>query len=332
MYKPKKHLIQGYNYVFFDSVKQFDGFVDHEMTKLNAHNDQIWKEVLVRAENRIISGSDWYGTPIPKSISELKNHDTFLAMHLLDKLRPKIQQHLHKFLSQLNVQETLPPELAYNDKSLGIFSFDRAAMGLYHAIPINLNSPVDQINSQLHIALNKSRIQTSVKNVYAYFKEQPTQYPSLTLYLQAGGNQNIKGNDLLYVGLACAELVSYLEARQVPVSINVLIGSSVRNKVNIAIIKVKGFDSPLDLNQLLLLGSDPRYFRFRGFMGIISLSNYFNRNITKGLGIQKGNMAKNLIETLNIDAEVFEQSYSLQAASNEVLHIVNNFNQKINKK
>ena len=87
-------------------------------------------------------------------------------------------------------------------------------------------------------------------------------YPAMQLYIMAGANANVQGDQLLYVGLACAELVEFLELRGISVEVNVMIGTSFSNQVAMACVRVKRFQDKLDKNQLLLISSDPRYFRF----------------------------------------------------------------------
>lgn len=325
MHTATRHHIQNkgnsYHYLLVDSVGSFTAFVDEQMENLNEDNAARWKSVLHRTQQNIAGGSDWYGTPAPSGINELEQHRTFSGMHLLKKLRPKIKNYLHPYLEHLNDHVIPKPKIAYNDRGLGMFSFERAAMGLFRLGSINLKTPLEKTTTQLHIELGKTR--TMTKKVYAFFKDKKTDYPALQLYLMAGANANIKGDEMLYAGLACSELVEFLEARGVAVAVHVLMGTSFEDRVIMGVVCVKRFEDTLDKNQLLLVSCDPRYFRFRGFKSLIALSNYFGYTIPAGLGKITTNMGTDFVKALQKKGFVFEQSYSLEAATKEVTRIIN---------
>ncbi|TGV03662.1 hypothetical protein EM932_06075 [Flavivirga rizhaonensis] len=331
---PKKHnstsLSKGkYNYLLFDSVLAFNKFVDEETLRLSVENKSRWVTVKEGSQHYINSNSDWFGTPTPKSIEALDNHRTFLGMPLLRKIQPKIKDKLTKYLEHLQDAVLPKPKIAYNDRGLGVFSFERASMAMFKNFPINTNTPIDTNVSQMNIELQNHQIQTSVKSVYAYFKDKQMSYPSLQLYIMAGANARIKGDELLYVGLACSELVAFMELRGISVEVNVLLGTSFLNQATMACIRVKRFQDKLDKNQLLLISSDPRYFRYRGFKALIALSNYFGLTIPSGLGRITADMGNGFVATLNPKGFVFEQSYAMDSAVKEVAQIIVNYKKQL---
>ena len=328
MVLPKKHKIKQYNYVHFGSVRAFDEFVDEETLKLTDENRATWSGVNKDTLRKINSGSEWYGNPTPKNLNELNEHEVFLGMHLLKPIQAKIKQHLDKYLNYLDSEIMPKPKVAYNDRGLGMFSFDRAAMSLYKTDKINLSTPINRAISQLNVELGNRKINTAVKNVYAYFEHKNTSYPAITLYVMAGANADRKGDQLLYVGLACAELIDFLEQRGVAVELNVLLGTAHSDQISMGIIKVKRFEDRLDKNQLLLLSSDPRYFRYRGFKALIALTNYFGLTIPSSLGRISEDMGKGFVTAQQEKGFVFEQSYSLESAAKEVTTIIENYKKK----
>lgn len=213
----------------FDSVGSFHAFVDDEMKSLSAHNHEMMKTINKGTQDEIEKGTEWYGTPAPKSIAELDNHISFMEMHLMKEVQPKVKDHLSGYLRFLDNEVMPKPKLSYNDRGLGMFSFDRAAMGLYKNTRISTGTPIDMATTQLNIELGRKHTSTSVKKVFAWFENKQSSYPSLRLYIMAGANANIQGNQLLYVGLACGELIDFLEARGVAVEVNVLLGTSFDN-------------------------------------------------------------------------------------------------------
>jgi hypothetical protein len=331
--RPLKHTVQTtdgkYNYLLFDSVFAFNSFVDDEIKQLSSTNASRWNWVKQSTSDQLNNGTDWYGTPTPKDVEELEAHRTFLGMKLVDKIQPQIKEKLAKYLEYLKDSVLPKPKMAYNDRGLGVFSFERAAMGMYRQFPVNTSTPINTSVSQMNIELGKKQILTSVKSVFAYFQDKKSSYPSLQLYIMAGANAHVKGNDLLYVGLACAELVEFMELRGISVEVNVMLGTSFNNQVAMACIRVKRFQDKLDKNQLLLISSDPRYFRYRGFKGLVALSNYFGLTIPSGLGTISASMGNVFAKAVNQKGFVFEQSYSMDSAVKEVSQIITNYKNRL---
>lgn len=335
MSAPQKHTIQGndgkYNYLLFDSVFAFNEFVDDEVKQLSSANQSRWDWVTQSTSDNIKNGTNWYGTPAPKDVIELETHRTFLGMPLVEKIQPKIKDKLAEYLQYLNDAVMPKPKMAYNDRGLGVFSFERAAMAMFKQFPVNTGTPLDTSVSQMNIELRNKQIQTSVKSVYAYFQDKQQSYPSLQLYLMAGANAQVKGNDLLYVGLACAELVEFMELRGVSVEMNVMLGTSFNNQVTMGCVRVKRFQDKLDKNQLLLMSSDPRYFRYRGFKSLVAMSNYFGLIIPSGLGTISASMGNAFAKAVNEKGFAFEQSYSMESAVKEVSQIITNYKNRLDE-
>lgn len=336
MHNPKQHTIHTkngiYHYINFDSSTAMDEFILHQQNILSASNQNRLQYLNTRTKERIVAQSNWFGTPVPSSIIQLQNHKKFLGMHLVDTIRPKIEKALESYLKLLQFTPLPKPKMAYNDRSLGVFSFDRAAMGLYKTYPINLSSAIDSAISQLHIASGLKSPRTAVKKVYAYFENVPMDKPLMELYILAGAPAKIKGDNILYVGIACSILVEYLQERGVAVKVNILYGSEDRKRVYFADMILKKADQPLDLNQLLLLSSDPRYFRFKGFEKLISIYDYFKATIPEHFGIMSQHMATDFVAQYNPKAIVFEQSFSVEDAVKQVYKIIKHHNQIVKNK
>ncbi len=326
---PPKHIVESegirYNYVLFDNATDFNVWTDSENLLLSEKNRTIWESTLQETKWMLRAGDNWFGTPVPASVDELEDHTVFKRMELLQELQPRIRQHLNRYLEHIQAEVLPKPQVAYNDRGLGMFSFERAAMGLFRHSQLQLDTPIEKTATQLNIELGRFDVSTRVKKVFAYFQHKEVSRPSIRLYLLAGGNAGVEGNALFYIGLACAELVEFMEQRGIPVEVNVLLGSSVRKRVVMAVTRVKRFQDKLDKNQLLLLSSDPRYFRFRGFKALISLYNYFEYTTPRGLGTMTESMGDRFVAALGKDGFVFEQSYSLEAAALEVKRIIETY-------
>src|SRR5690349_15900445 len=83
-----------YNYMLFDSVHDFHAFTNRESKFLSFENASVWKEVQASTRERILYGSDWYGTPPVQGIWQLEEHYSFLGMDLVKVIAPRVKEHL----------------------------------------------------------------------------------------------------------------------------------------------------------------------------------------------------------------------------------------------
>ncbi|WP_281989744.1 hypothetical protein [Aquimarina aggregata] len=328
---------EGYviSYSVFDSVLSFHAFVDGQIPKLNQHNSKAFKGINDWVSWHIRANSKMYGFPIPSNVEELNNHKMFRGMDLLKKIQPKIKSKLHSFLNMGSSKTIRKPKLRFNDKGIGVFSFDMASIGLFHRIPRlgSEESPLEQTIGKLKIALQVDDIGSSAKKVFAHFEQKKGTYPALEVYVTAGGNAKIEGDALMYVGIACSELVDYMEARGIPVAINVVIATSFDTQIIAGIIRLKHFEDRLDKNQLLLLTSDPRYYRYRGFKALVSLGDYFGIDLPVGLGTYFEGMDQHIVDTITGGQGIsFGQSYSIEDAVKEIISIIASYNANLKDK
>jgi hypothetical protein len=328
---------EGYTirYSLFDSVTSFHAFVDDQIPKLNQHNSKVFKGINDWVSWHIRANSKMYGFPIPNDVEELNNHKTFRGMDLLKKIQPKIQSKLDAFLNMGDSKTIAKPKLRFNDKGVGVFSFDMASIGLFHRIPIvgSKESPLEQTIGKLKIALQIGNVGSSAKKVFAHFEQKKGVYTALEVYVTAGGNAKIEGDALMYVGIACSELVDYMEARGIPVAINVVIATSFNTQIIAGIIRLKHFEDRLDKNQLLLLTSDPRYYRYRGFKALVSLGDYYGIDLPVGLGAYFEGMDQHIVDTITGSQGVsFGQSYSIEDAVKEIMRIIASYKANLKQK
>jgi len=329
---PIHHLVSNegapFRYMSFEGLGHFHSFVDKQAKNLAPNNAEVWMEVVHYSIREMENGTGWFGGPAPNSIEELEKYDCFHDVNLLEKVRPQVKKYLDRYMG-LAGNEALPrPKASYNDRGLGMFSFDRAAMGLYQNYDIVMAPPIDKTATQLNLALGCPRYSTSVKKSYAYFEHRPASHPCLRLFLLAGANANIKGESLLYTGLACAELVEFLELRGVAVEVNFLLGTFLDEKALMAVVRLKRFEDRARKNQLLLPTS-PRYFRYRGFKALIAMADKMKWTMPSSLGSLKDGMGKGFVQKYCPQGVVFEQSYSLEQAKEEVKQVIENVQKQI---
>ncbi|WP_299212582.1 hypothetical protein [uncultured Dokdonia sp.] len=316
-----------FQYIQFPSPGAYHDFVQKRCGELFMGNAKTLERIVKNATHRIATSSDWYGTPKPTTIEDLEDHRYFGKMELLEVLAPKIQKELHRYTDLVEDDLLKRPILSANSKGLGVFSFDRAMMGLYKIPLAKGASALEKYVHGLKIELGKDKA-TTVKKTHLYFENRSASKPTLTLSLLAGANANIKGDALYYVGIALALLTEYLESCHIAVAIDVLLGTSFGVHTIVSAIRVKPFEAPLDVNQLLVLGSDPRYFRFNGFKGLIALADYCGLNIPDGLGKIDDTITTGYIEYVP-NTLLFNQSYSIDRAVKEVSRILLEYTKKV---
>ncbi len=334
MSRPKKHRITfgddySGNYVEFASVGAFHDFVSAQESQLHSGNADVLSQQKWQANRRIEQGSLWYGTPIPTSSSDLEMHGQFLAIEKVAILKDKIRKKLASYMKLLQPQVITKPTLKPNDRGLGVFSFERAAMGLYRIQPTATHPPLEGLLTQLRIATDTGNKATSIRSTFLHFEDQTKNAPSLELYVLAGGNAHLKGDQLVWIGLASAVLTEFMQERNIAMQIHVVLGTYFENSFYGASIRIKSFTEVLDINQLLLLSSDPRYFRYRGFQALITLCDYFKVHIPQTLGANKEGIGKEFIAAINPKAILFENSYSLDSAVKEVTTIIINYSKLV---
>lgn len=309
----------------FTSPGDYHDFVKNQCKDLSKINQRRLDMVVSNAKQRIATSSNWYGNPPPSSLRDLEEHRYFGKMELLEIIAPKIQKELNRYTELVEDDVLKRPTLSANSKGLGIFSFDRAMMGLYKIPLARGASELEKYIHGLRIELRKDKA-TTVKNTHLYFDNKSTSRPTLTLTLLAGANANTDGDALYYVGIAVALLTEYMESCHIGVAIDVLLGTSFDEHILVSAIRVKSFENSLDINQLLVLASDPRYFRFQGFKGLIALSDYCGINIPKGLGKIDARLTKAYIRHTS-NTLLFNQSYSVDRAVKEVSRILQEYTQ-----
>lgn len=339
MYSPQTYRLEGeqdpFLYLKFNSVDQLDQWVNEKVPQFSTHHLGLLKKLNDETEHDIHRQSSWFGDPSPQTLEELENHDQFLGMDLIPEVRKSVRPYLSKYLSIWNLEPVKRHKWTYNDKGVGVFDFSKAATGLYEAIPLNTDTPMDKVISQMSIALDRKEITTQTRKVFRAKTATPQNRPAIRIYLQAGGDSMINGNDMMYVGIGCSELVTFLEAQKIAVEVNVMIGTYYEHQHLSLITKVKSFNEPLKLNQLLLLSSDPRYFRYKGFKALIALCDHLDIDINNGLGQAYPETASLFARHAHGDSQTkaygFGHSYSLDALAREMESIVKDYQQQTTK-
>lgn len=251
---------------------------------------------------------DWYG-PGAKFEDLEAGINQYANPGLLGGLLEKVKSSL----SAETLKSVAAKRMRFNAMGLGMFSFDRAAMGLYRVK--ELFSPahgrrVEELETEERDgrrflladgtpveerwerrADGKPRARTNTKRLFAYFPEEKRLRRVVSIVVDAGGHAQIKAKDFLYSGLSAVVIAQLLEQAGICTTIDVFFGSVVADsatgkskEVCGCLVPVKGVEQALDANLVAMATSDPRFFRYEGFKGILAAYDHFGKRVPEAFG------------------------------------------------
>ena len=240
-----------------------------------------------------LESEDWYrkGT----TAQEIRDGVTvYPFMDLYQKLKNEVNQGIPQDIKN----KIKKKKLLFNDRGLGVFSFDRAAMGLkrvpvFYSKKHNRNVPYNEVQqngnkfiyTKDNSPLKKSeKISSSNKKVFAYFPPKAKNEKVIDIYFSGLANFNITSEEMIYCGISAIILAEMFIKGGYKVRISAIIGSLSNGKITSAIIPVKDFNRPLDINQLLVMASDATFNRTETFLTLIHLYDNFNLECPYSLG------------------------------------------------
>lgn len=248
------------NLLFFDNRRSFEDFLNE--IKIIGHNKSRFDNIDNRAK-MFFNNVERFGSPQAKSYNDIINHSEFLGLEIYREQKEKIRSILKKSESLGQIQEIPNKKLKFNDLGLGVFCFPRAAVALRKH-----KRPDETI-----------KIVSDVRDVYAYFPKSEDDKTAIVLYVFAGATAAYSGNEMLYNGIVVSAISEYLIENGYDVEVNVVI-NSYDNKASCGIsIKVKSVTEDFNKNDLMLLTSDPRFYRFKGFKAQVAAFSFFDKKI-----------------------------------------------------
>jgi hypothetical protein len=319
--------------VSFDSLRDYYAWLDAEKGRLNANNKKVFAskdspEYVARNQEYI---PKWYSAKGEKiSIDQLEAHNEYQAPELAQKVGAQFRNKLQPLLRRFTENNVNLRKMRYNALGLGVFSFDRASIGLMR-MRTGDTQPIDLHIRRMEMELGRAtdandltRAVTTVKDVFAWFPPAPAATKTIVLYAIAGGNSDLTAAEMLYTGIALAEITDFLTENGYSVEVRALIGSTHDGKFAGASIAAKTFDQNIDKNLLLVLLSDPMFYRFNGFKGIIGLANVAGINVGYDLGETPRNLTKIMpaIAPSDTTSIAINPAYSEAAALAEVERII----------
>jgi len=133
--------------------------------------------------------------------------------------------------------------------------------------------------------IEKEKIATHNKKVYAHKETKLTQNNVIKLVSVIGIAGSVKVQDAIYMGFPAIILAEILEKAGYKVEIVVIIGAYTQKHVGCCLeYPIKKQNEPLDKNLVSLVLSDPKYFRYNGFNQIEVAFNFFKLNVPSSYG------------------------------------------------
>lgn len=289
----------------FNDLLEYHNWVNQTIANISSLNkvqvERFSKDVI---ERHIRLNKEWYGEGV--SYDELKKGiTTYKEPELIERLLNRVADKI----SAQTKDKIKARKVKFNPNGLGVFVFDRAAMGMYRLKEFYSPSQRSRVEPDLvrksktgfelisdssfveqrweEKQDGKPKIRTTTKNVYAYFPKVSKERQAVELFISCGGSSQVTAQELLYSGISAIVVSELLEKARIQTKISVVFGSSPDGYSKTAyacLVPVKQYDEPLDKNVLALLTSDPRFFRYEGFKGIVSIYDYFQREAPDSLG------------------------------------------------
>lgn len=281
----------------------------------------------------------WLGKPAPKTEKEVWEHERYFHMEEFKAIKAEVNRALRNAERLGQINQVSKKKLQFNDLGIGVFSFDRAAMGLrrtpdttelgreYVKLQIELFGPGAPIDEP-------KRTISEVRKSFAWFPPKEATTESVKLYIICGALGTITGDQMIYNGIAPMLIAEYLVDAGMNVEVNAIINTQEGNDICGSVFTMKPYDGELNLNDCLLVSSDPRFYRSKGFANHIQSYDHFGKAISSSLGSsQTAHTMRPFLEQHNRDEAIpvlLERVYSRQAVITEINRVLDIVKQKRN--
>ncbi len=241
-----------------DSPRALHNFTDYHFKKMGSHLKNEWLNFQKLSQDEINrNNTDWFGSPMPQSIAELDKMKAFRHIDRYNELKKKLSKEL-KALKKLKKIDIVPVrKIAYNDRELGIFSFDAAA--------ISLRKDKDDKGKKIIVSDNKKS--------FAYFEEKDNQKRFVRIYVTRPSSAAAGDADnLLWKGILAALLTEELTSLQFDVEVVGINGTTDFQSGGgsgydyyATFTKFKKSQGRLNVDEFLMHVADAAYMRYHGF-------------------------------------------------------------------
>jgi hypothetical protein len=235
----------------------------------------------------LLADNTWFG---PQTTYEDLIHFRYRFFQRPDLIE-EVYQTIRAQIPRDLISEIPVAKLTYSENR-GIFVFDRAAMGFkkihqYRDLKENVVVPFDEVlefkpgkfrtrsgnkvEREVKMLPNGRPAATSSnKKSFAYFEKKKKRILAVTIYSILSLSSMVPAAELIYAGLSAAVLARILLEKGYRVEINGVVGVFEGPNTILDIIPAKRFNTTLDISQVAFVLSDARFFRWDGFMGLIS--------------------------------------------------------------
>lgn len=288
-----------------DNLLQFREWIHTILANLKGYNSEYFKEYFSEhsVKERINArGASWFGEGITHEklmggITEYRDHD--LLKRLFDEVSEGVSLDIKNMLKS--------KKMRYNANGLGMFSFDRAAMGFYRIKELYSTAHKRSVShkdvyqksgsfflSEDHTPVierweetseGKPKYRTNSKKLYAYFPKIEREHRGVEILVTSVGPVGMPAQNFLYNGVSAVIIARLLEEAKIKTKISAIFGTVSEQDLYACSIPIKHYSEPLDMNLVALLTSDPAILRFDGFKGILGAYEHFNAQCPQHFGV-----------------------------------------------
>lgn len=276
---------------------------------------------------------DFHGTRDAKELKGIKE-----KFRSLDFIKQQVELFRTSKINDKILSFDNKKNLRFNDRDLGIFSFDLASAGIhkvkeYYSNLLKLivdpnevetvkegdkfkyfytGTPYHEVEQRDKLLENGlPKLRTSVKKVFIDIPKPKKSLPQIDIFVSVAYSWMILPDEIRWNALCLIAIAEKLNATNISTRIWLVAGNEYStNKADYSIIKIKDFNEPLDINSLGILVADSRFYRFDLFKGFISLADFIGDGdlVDGGLGIPitfPDTIKQDVLNTL-YDQEMFD--------------------------
>ena len=322
-----KDVVYGQNdfrFVHCNSFRELTNFMDFQFKKMSTHLQGEWKRFQDENQEALDDNNVyWFGEPMPKSLDELEKINQFRHMEKFLQLQKNLQSELKKLKKLRKLDAIQVKKIAYNDREIGVFSFDRASMGLYKERQKD----------------GTMKIVSDVKKSFVYFESKDSEKRFVRIYVQRPNSNVHHADELFFLGAYAAILSEELMNGGYDVEI---IG--VNGTTDFSSLKDGGFDfyatfttfkkanTRLNLNDFLLCVADAAYMRYKGFKEQIAVYSHFKKDNIQTQNVGSYTFGENmpfLMKRLNKDTKylLIDRVHDEKSLLESIINLLNEINE-----
>ena len=281
----------------FNSLNDYFKFIENETNNLSSYNANTFQRTF--NDEKVNYNLRWYGK---ESLDEIKNIKQFSYPEIYMNIKNIINEQLDsKMFSKIKKKK-----IEFNE-NVGIFSFDRVVMSMQRKNELfckQINKVVEwsdvnvledksivtkneKYKVQIRFAKNengKPKIKTSNKKIFVYFPQKARKRTAVEIFLGNSLSANINSENAIYKSIPSIIIAEELIKKGYKVKINYVFGSADKGNICIGIVPIKNYNEPIDNDKLLMMTCDMAFVRYHSYKSIVSIFNYFEKNIDNTLG------------------------------------------------